>query len=455
MGDKASEIIVRNAAWLSGKEDLRFTNSVTPSDFDGVTDSQFRAAYYKLTGIDFTDSQGKGIDAEFEVRRKGNLGNKVTAQHSKKVAKPGSPTTNAEVANTIAAEVNKTGSFDKAVQNAESLGKIKKPQKGKLLKKTQENGIFVPKYNTLIKPEVLEKDAKANLQTDRHISKRDPSFRLDKTVVEPIGFKEIDLDSVRSQDGSFSGNDVRITGGGDIADFQGGKSNYGRTLHINLDLENPAVSDITRKGYTEQLIRRPQYVQTSRPTDIEKLKMTKPQNIDVDSKLPDISEAPISSAARTSDEITKPGKPLVIAEGRRQGTIKSPPTVEMSATAPKPKRFGNLGQKVPRGEGGFIAAPGRSPVTTFAGTRAIPKVKGVGKFGRAVAGDGVSELVIGAGISYLTGESNNIPEAVISAAGSAITSDNTGGADMRTVNGVQYHYDPAKNMLRDLNTGAY
>ena len=134
------------------------------------------------------------------------------------------------------------------------------------------------------------------MQTDRHISKRDPSFRLDKTVVEPIGFKEIDLDSVRSQDGSFSGNDVRITGGGDIADFQGGKSNYGRTLHINLDLENQAVSDITRKGYTEQLIRRPE-IRTNklRPTDIEKLKMTKPQNIDVDSQLPDISEAPISS----------------------------------------------------------------------------------------------------------------------------------------------------------------
>ena len=109
--------------------------------------------------------------------------------------------------------------------------------------------------------------------------------------------------------------------------------------------------------------------------------------------------------------------------------------------------------KTPRGEGGFIAAPGRRPVKTFAGTRPIPKAAGLSKVTKAVGGDIVTEAVIGAGISYLTGEANNPVEAVVSAAGGAITSDNTGGADIKVINGVTYHYDPASNRLRDVDTG--
>ena len=53
----------------------------------------------------------------------------------------------------------------------------------------------------------------------------------------------------------------------------------------------------------------------------------------------------------------------------------------------------------------------------------------------------------------MTGESNNPVEAVVSAAGGAITSGNTGGADIKVINGVTYHYDPASNRLRDVDTG--
>ena len=108
---------------------------------------------------------------------------------------------------------------------------------------------------------------------------------------------------------------------------------------------------------------------------------------------------------------------------------------------------------VRKGESGFIVAPGRSPVKTFAGTRAIPKMTGAGKFAKAVGGDAVGELVIGAGLSYLTGESNNPVEAAVSAAGSAILSDNTGGADIKVINGTTYHYDSGSNRLRDVDTG--
>jgi len=239
-GTRASEIMTRNAAWLSGN-DVSFTNDVTPDDFiNAQSRYEWDKAYGKITGVDFTNTSGQNVDAEIEIVD-GKPSGKNSVQ-ARKGVKPKGSVNNVDLEATIQRQVEaRQGNLRLGLDDLENSGDIyRQGYEGKLYKKPKGSTQF--SQDVIIKPSVNKTDAGANMQGGA-------MYLRDKRMMEPISVKEIDLDTVRSQPVT----EVKVTGGGSQGQFD-------RVVHTNIGDDNPAVTDITRRGYTEQMIKDPNYV---------------------------------------------------------------------------------------------------------------------------------------------------------------------------------------------------
>ena len=267
-GEKASEVLTRNAAWLSGKPNLTVRNEVTPDNFINATsNNDWWDSYRNLTGVDFVDGRsGLGIDAEIEIRD--GVSTKNSVQVAKRV-EPNNKATNSRIKSVLQNRMKaNNGNLEGALIELEDAGNISRNWgEGKAIK-TDKQGNFT--QDVIIKPSVTKAEADFNHNMHLHPSQRSEHLK-DKVMMEPTSVKEINLDSVRSQmDNGLDPENIKVTGGGKNANTTG--STYGRVIHADLPDNNPAVTDLTKKGYTEQIIKNPDY--KIQPQSPKKPKMT-------------------------------------------------------------------------------------------------------------------------------------------------------------------------------------
>lgn len=156
------------------------------------------------------------------------------------------------------------------------------------------------------------------------------------------------------------------------------------------------------------------------------------------------TETPVNPGSQITEKTT----PKNTSKGNTPKQNRSSTVLQKPGSAERIRRSQGLAPRlIPEGERGFVRTPGRSLV------KAPVRSPKVGRFAGAVGTDILTELGAGALISYATGESDNPLEAIVSAAGGAITSDNTGAAEVKQVDNKTYIHDATDNSLRDVDKG--
>ena len=449
-GARATEIVAEKAGQLAGIK-IEPQNNVSLDEFRGArSNAEFQRLRNELLGTDFAVTNSKlQVDAEI-LKRGQNPSAQVYTQIAPNFDYRGDKSPEGAKAAIKRVMKERGISFEEAVESLTGEGPDKMfhhANKGKLLAdKPDGTG---KKVNMLIQPEFDGKEAADN------ISRYLPEFQKDKHVMKPESVKITDFDTLRNSMDNLNPDDLN---------FYQGTFNRNDTFKVTLPVNanNPAVTDISSTGRVPQILKDIDYVDDPQtPKDVFGGKSLRDPVVETPSPRMAGSSA-IDEAVKAVDkpierprQATSP-KPVAPVKPEARPPVARPqstppellaakPTTRPLATR-RPSPFARPQRPAPRGEGGFVRSPGMTPQTRQAVTAGR-------KFAGSVAMDGIAELGIGTAISYMTGETDNLAEAALSAAGGTIESANTGGAEIRTIGDKTYHYDVKTNTLRDVDTG--
>lgn len=490
IGDQASELVGKHALWLSGDDSVRSDNSTSIDDFiDPVDGESYDAAKKRRKQVDYTGKAGK-IDAQ--VNPGGDGGPKTRGIRSQ-----------TQIYRSLVPNVDE----GKGVLKQNILDRMDFGQQGLTSAVTgmKRSGDFskvipgkVDKYDQVL---TLEFDDALNSENMGYAP--NPSLKnsqVDKITMPVERASIVDMHKVQEAlnkaDSRTMRSKLQIR-----ANSNARYSTPGYKAILELRGGSPAVTDISGRGHTPQILKDIPYEDTGRPRPstgglvtpvdtpetVRGVAAPKPGKVNLDgskptaarytamgrgrSRLavkPDAPESVTPAVVHTNTDVpsavVEPEKPVLTQKPARPVTapVKPEPTPPAPRkpvarpTAPptrgKPQIVSratarpNPMARPPRGEGGFVVTPG---ARSTARTRVAPRVKPGGiSGGDFIKGGVIADVVAGGVLSYATGETDNLKDAAWAGATSLIP-DSGGTAKTMDIGGKVYTHDEATNMVYD------
>ena len=430
VGPRGSELITKHTAWLSGQTDLRDAAKVDIEDFQNARSlNEVRDLSEQIQDVDYVDSRGKRIDAEVITDVQRNDGIDGAAQLRTKVKTHdnlGKGGVQAEIRHRMKANGE---TFDQAMT---ALQGDFSDRRALFAPPGGYDGGKIDKYDSAIH---LTFEPKINADSTR---KSQPAYLRDKVTIPPRAATTTDYSVAKDH---IDKGEIRSTwnGGRDYNPDDSFK------IDLKMDKNHPAVTDISGKGQVPQIMENPEVVRQRVPStwDKDEAALAKVRAQSATSAVEPVAPTPPKAVSSVAQPIESP-RPTPPAQ-RPVNRILEPPRPTRKPTQP-PSRGQNAALQrpkgPPKGERGFIATPGRVRAKSVV----KPRVGGAG--GKLLKGGLVADIAIDGGLSYLTGETDNIGEAAYKGATSLIP-DSGVTAKTMLIDDKVYTHDESTNMVYD------